>query len=56
MAETRALITMPAEPPEELVRLTKVEGGFDQQLFEACRNDEYAQLYRIFVSRYAVRS
>jgi hypothetical protein len=41
-------VEMPVEPPAELAKVPR----FDEELFDCCRNDDYAGIYRIFVRRY----
>lgn len=55
-------VLMPADPPDDLSRSGRaatmgiIEGTmheFDEELFDLCRDDDYAGIYRLFVERYA---
>lgn len=45
-------VIIPAEPPAELANRGNSGDDFDETLFDLCRNDDYAGLYREFVKRF----
>lgn len=45
-------VILPTEPPPELANRSNTGADYDETLFDLCRNDDYAGLYREFVKRF----